>query len=134
MKETECEPIEIESINVHPNVTQTTMITPNNNIDINVFCYAALTNKQQGTPYTNAMGALPSRSLDAHQYFFVEYDYNNNYIFAEPIPNVKDNTIVDTFQRIFNILVEKGHRPLLNITDNLATVPLKAFLESKQCK
>ena len=106
------------------------MIPLNNDSNTNIFCFVLLANKQQGTLYTNAVGALPSRSLDTNQYFFVAYDYDNSYVFAEPIPNVKDNTIVDTFQRIFNIRVEKGHRPLLNITDNQATVPLKAFLKS----
>ena len=119
---------------IHPNAVQTTMIPPNNDSNSNVFCFAALANKQQGTLYTDAMGVVPAQLLDANQYFFVAYDYDNNYVFAEPIPNVQDKTIVDTFQRIFDILVEKGHRPLLNITNNQATAPLKAFLKSKQCK
>ena len=71
--------------------------------------------------YTDATGALPARSMDANQYYFDAYDYDTNYIFAEPIPNVMDETIIKTFQGIYNTLVAKGHEPLLNIIDNQAT-------------
>ena len=96
------------------------MILPGNEEDSNIFCYAALANKQQGILYTNATGALSARSMDTNQYFVVVYDYDNNYIFAERILDVKDNTIIETFQQIFEQLVKKDHRPLLNITDNQA--------------
>ena len=102
--------------------------------DSNIFCYTALADKQQGTLYTDATGALPARSMDANQYYFIAYDYDTNYIFAEPIPNVTDETIITTFQTIYNTLVDKGHKPLLNITDNQATTPLKKFLKEKKCK
>ena len=134
IKESNGEPVEIEHIAVHPNATQTTMIPPDNDSNGNIFCFTALANKQQGTLYTNATGVLPLHSLDGNQYFSVAYDYDNNYVFAEPIPNEKYKSIVDTFQRIFNILVEKGHWPLLNITDNQGTAPLKTFLKSERCK
>ena len=44
----------------------------------NVFCFAALADKQTGTMYTDATGALPVLSLDGMQYFFVAYDYDTN--------------------------------------------------------
>ena len=81
--------------------------------------------------YTDATWALSARSMDANQYYFVAYDYDTNYIFAEPIPNVTDKTIIKTFQGIYDTLVAKGHKPLLNITDNQATKPLKKFLTEK---
>ena len=87
--------------------------------------YAALADKQQGTLYTDATGALPARSIDTHQYYFIAYDYDTNHIFAEPIPNVTDETIIKKLQGIYDTLVAKGHKPLLNITDNQATKPLK---------
>ena len=45
----------------------------------NIFCYAALADKQEGTLYTDATGAFPEMSLDGKQYFFVAYDYDTNY-------------------------------------------------------
>ena len=46
-------------------------------------------------------------SLDGKQYFFVAYDYDTNYIFAIPIPDVKDETIIKAFDEIFTELTEK---------------------------
>ena len=57
-----------------------------------------LADKQQGTLYTYAMGALPARSKDVNQYYIVAYDYDTNYIFAEPIPNVTDDMNIKMFQ------------------------------------
>ena len=42
----------------------------------NIFSYAALAEKQQGTLYIDATGVFPEISLDGKQYFFVAYDYN----------------------------------------------------------
>ena len=64
----------------------TPVIIPNDEPQANnIFCYAALADKQQGTLYTDATGAFPEMSLDGKQYFFVAYDYDTNYIFALPI-------------------------------------------------
>ena len=35
----------------------------------NVFCFAALAEKEKGTVYTDTTGALPVMSLDGHQYY-----------------------------------------------------------------
>eukprot|EP00804_Cyclotella_cryptica_P024160 CCRYP_015590-RA/>CCRYP_015590-RA protein AED:0.59 eAED:0.59 QI:0/-1/0/1/-1/1/1/0/231 len=53
----------------------------------NVFCYAALANKHQGTMYTDATGALPAVTLEGNQYYFVAYAYNQN-IYATPLRNL----------------------------------------------
>jgi len=52
--------------------------------------------------YTDAPEALPAVSLDGHQY--IVYDYDNNYIFAELIKDVKDATLVEAFQKVFETL------------------------------
>ncbi|MCP4748804.1 MAG: hypothetical protein GY874_22135, partial [Desulfobacteraceae bacterium] len=73
-------------------------------------------------------------SLDEMQYFFIAYDYDMNYIFAERITDVKDATIIKAFDKIFTKLTEKGHKPTFNVTDNQAATPLKAYLKSEGCK
>ena len=73
-------------------------------------------------------------SLDGNQYYFVAYNYDNNYIFVVPIPDLKDETIIKAFDGIFTELEEKGHKPTFNVTDNQATTPLNAYLKSKDCK
>ena len=100
----------------------------------NIFCYAALADKQTGTIYTDCTGALPAMSLDGNQYYFVAYSYDNNYIFAVLIPDLKDDTIIKAFDGIFTELEEKRHKPTFNVTENQATAPLKAYLKSKDCK
>ena len=96
--------------------------------------FAALADKQTGTLYTDQTGALPVRSLEGMQYFVVTYDYDTNYIFANPISDLKDETIIEAFESVFNELKNKGYKPTFNITDNQCTKPIKAFLQKEECK
>ena len=102
--------------------------------ECNIFCYAALADKQTGTLYTDATGALPVRSLEGNQYYYVAYDYDHNYIFAEPITDVKDNTIVEAMTKIFTFLKVKGFTPTLNVTDHQAAQRIKTYLATKKCR
>ena len=72
----------------------------------NVFCFAALADKQHGTLYTNATGALPHVSLEGNQCYFVD-DYDTNAIFAISIRNLKDESIIAAFDEIFKDLTSK---------------------------
>ena len=100
----------------------------------NVFCFAALAEKEKGTVYTDATGVLPVMPLGGHQYYIVAYDYDNNFIETKEVSDLKDETIVETVQKIFDEMEENDHRPLLNVTDNQAAQPLKAFLKTKEYK
>ena len=62
------------------------------------------------------------------------YDYDTNYIFALPIENVQDKTIIETFDNIFTKLTEKGHKQTFNVTDNQAVTPLKKYLRAQNCR
>ena len=44
----------------------------------NVFCFAALADKQRGTFYTDCTGNLPTSELSGQQLFFIAYDYGTN--------------------------------------------------------
>ena len=94
----------------------------------NIFFFAVLVDKQEGTLYTNAAWALSERSLDGHQYFFVAYAYDTNYIFAEPIANVTDALIVTAFDNMVIEGTAKGFNPKSNVTDNQATGLPKAYM------
>ena len=74
--------------------------------------------------YTDPTGALPTISLDGHQYYFIAYDYDSSYIFAEPIKDVKDATLVEALQKVFETLEDQGMKFTLNITDNQAVKPI----------
>ena len=96
----------------------------------NVFCFVVLAEKEKGTIYTDATGALPALSLDGHQYYAVAYDCDNNFINeAQEVSDLKDETIVETAQKIFDKIEENGHKPMLNVTDSQTAQPLKAFLK-----
>ena len=59
------------------------------------------------------------------------YDYDTNYIFATPIKDVTDATIITAFNGIFNMLTEKGYKPTFNVTDSQTTASLKAYLKKE---
>ena len=123
---------------VHPNAqrTNTHYIPPDEPLDgaNNVFCFAALADKQTGTLYTDATGALPVRSLDGYQYYFIAYDYDTNYIFAIPIKDTTDASIINGFEQVFNELNEKGFKPQFNVTDNQAANSIKRYLKTQECQ
>jgi hypothetical protein len=105
------------------------MAFPTTRLQTTFFCFAALADKNTGMFYTNATGALPVRSINGNQYYYVAYDYDTNYIDARPIEDLTDETIIKTFDEIFKEMERKKHKPKLNITDNQAVGPLKTYLE-----
>eukprot|EP00804_Cyclotella_cryptica_P029536 CCRYP_020583-RA/>CCRYP_020583-RA protein AED:0.35 eAED:0.26 QI:0/-1/0/1/-1/1/1/0/1386 len=107
-------------------------IIPIDECTCNVLCYAALADKHNGTMYTDATGALPAVTLEGNQYYFIAYAYDLNYIFAIPIPNLRDETILKAFDEVFQTLKSKGFKPAFNVTDNQAAVPIKTYLNQEQ--
>ena len=99
---------DLENENENTPTMPTPDIIPNYEPQTNkIFCYAELADKQEVTLYTDAIWEFPEMSLDGKQYFFVAYDYDTNYIFALPIANVQDKTIIETFDKIFTKLTSK---------------------------
>ena len=100
----------------------------------NVFCCAALGDATTGVFYTDMTGVFPVTSLKNMQAYFVAYDFDTNNIFALPVPNFKDETVITAFEEIFNDLKYKGYTPTFNVTENQATTLTKAFLKKEGCK
>ena len=67
----------------------------------NIFCYAAVADKQNGTMYLDATCTLPAMSLDGHQCYFIAYDYDSNYIFEIPMKDVTEDSIIEDFDQVF---------------------------------
>ena len=40
---------------------------------------------------------------------------------------------MEAFQELFQKLMDKGHKPTFNVTENQATKPIKAFLKTEKC-
>ena len=110
---------------MHP--TDGVSCSDNVQITNNMFCFALLADKEKGTVYKDAKGALPVMSLEGKQQYIVASDYDNNYIDAVSVSDLKDATIVDTVKTIFETMEEKGHRPCFNVTDNQAVKPLTSI-------
>ena len=104
------------------------------NAPTEVFCFAALADKQQGTFYSDCTGALPVRALDGQQLFFVAYAYDPNYIFAIPIASTSNEHIIAAYKEVFQSLTDKGYKPTFSITDNQASAPIRAFLQQQNCR
>ena len=105
---------------------------PNNqHAAANMFCYAALADKQANTFYTDCTGNLPARTLDGQQLFFVAYAYDPNYIFAVPIKSTTTKDIMDAFTAVYNRLDTHGFKPTFAVADNQAATAIKAFMTSQ---
>eukprot|EP00956_Cyclotella_meneghiniana_P021063 scaffold37874_cov42-Cyclotella_meneghiniana.AAC.7 len=115
-----------------PNNVNIIPVENENDEACHVFCYAALADKQAGTMYTDATGALPAVTLDGNQYYFVAYAYDPNYIFALPISNLRDETIIGAFDNVFQDLKSKRLKPSFNVTNNQAATSIKAYLEKEE--
>jgi hypothetical protein len=73
-------------------------------------------------------------SLDGNQYYFVAYAYDPNYVFALPIHNLRDDTILKAFDNVFQELKMKGLKPTFNVTDNQAAQAIKTYLNKENTK
>ena len=93
----------------------------------NMFCFAALTDKEKNTIYTDATGALPFVSLDGKQYYIATYGYGNTYVYALPVSDLKDKTIVAAVKEFEQDMDGKVHKTRLNVTDNQAVGSVKCF-------
>ena len=70
-------------------------------------------------------------SLDGNQYYFITYDYDTNYIFAELIADLRDEIIIRVFEKVSGELTKKGYTAAFDVTGNHATTPIKAYLKKK---
>ena len=100
----------------------------------NLFCYAALADTVRKTLYTDATGALPARSLDGYQYYLIAYDYDTNYIFAIPMKDLTDKSVIASFKDVFAQMKAKRFKPEFNVTDNQAARSIKQYLKTQDCK
>ena len=79
------------------------------------------------------MGALLVMSLGRRQHYCIVCDDDNNYTHRKWAAGLGKETIVETIKELFLNMEEKGHQPKLNVTNNQAAKPLKAFLKTKEC-
>jgi hypothetical protein len=104
------------------------MATIENYLDygINTNCIYATT-IDAGKIYTDQTGHFPVISSKVNKYIMVLYEYDGNYILAEPIKNITAPELLRAFQVMETKLTARGLRPKLMKLDNEASQLLKSY-------
>jgi hypothetical protein len=81
-----------------------------------------------GMVYTDPTGKCLVPSVSGTQYILVMYEYNSNYIHAEPMIDSTGPSVIADYQRIIVFLQSRGFKRVLQRLDNKATGALQYFL------
>jgi hypothetical protein len=81
-----------------------------------------------GMVYTDPTGEFRVPSVSGNQYVLIVYEYDSNYIHAEPMIDCTGPSIIAAYQRSISFLQSRGFKPLLQRLDNEATGTLQEFL------
>lgn len=90
-------------------------------------CYAAIF-EPTGQIYSDQTGRFVSPSSNGNNYIMVVYDYDSNFLFAQPFPRRTKECILKAFQTVHKRLVQAGLRPKLQRLDNECSDILKQFM------
>ena len=96
-----------------------------------IFCFAAIEDKNKNTLYNNLTGQFPVRSFEGISYIFVAYVYKLNAILLCPMKSRKDGIMIAAFTRIYSNLEEIGHKPTLHVLNNECSRSVHIFFKSK---
>ena len=84
-----------------------------------------------GTTFSDMTGKFIMQSSQGNNYILVVFDGDSNYIFAEPLPSRSAEQIFKAYNKIHQILLNRGLEPRLHITDNETSAQLRQFLTSR---
>jgi hypothetical protein len=93
-----------------------------------MFCFAALTNANTGTMYTDLTGSFPVRLFKNMQYIFVAYVYNLNAIIVHAMPTCTNTAMITAFKEVITVLWTRGNRPALNIMDKECSTAVEQYI------
>jgi hypothetical protein len=85
-----------------------------------------------GQLFTDPTGRFLTTSTSGNAYILVVYDYDSNYIHAEPMKNRTGPEILAAYQRAITMLASRGLRPLLQRLDNEASAALQQYMQEQQ--
>jgi len=84
-----------------------------------------------GTVYSDLTGKFIVQSSQGNNYILIVYDGDSNYIFAEPLPSRTALQITKAYNKIHQLLVNRGLIPRLLIHDNETSTGLQQLLTSQ---
>lgn len=87
-----------------------------------------------GQIFTDQTGKFPVISSSGNQYLMILYDYDSNYIFAEPIPNRTEFQLLQAYKKMKTTLQRRGLTPKLQRLDNEASRLLQQEMEDSNIK
>jgi len=82
--------------------------------------------------YTDPTGHFLVPSVSGNSYIHVVYDYNSNFIHAEPMRNRTKEVILAAYQRVISLLKSRGLQPKLQKLDNEASQVLQQYMVEEQ--
>jgi hypothetical protein len=82
----------------------------NNHSVVNIFCFGAFADKTTGVLYNDCTSKPPFMSPNGNVCFFVMYLYKINAILATPIPGLDNASILATYTKNFEYLINKGYK------------------------
>lgn len=82
-----------------------------------------------GQIYTDQTGAFPVASTAGNRYIMILYDYDSNYIAAEPIPSRTEFQLLQAYKKMRRTLQLRGLKPKLQRLDNEASKLLQTEME-----
>jgi hypothetical protein len=97
-----------------------------------MFCFAALTNANTSTMYTDLTGAFPVRSFKNMQYIFVAYIYDLNTIIVQPMPPRANTAMIAAFTKVFAVLWAQDYQPALNVLDNKCSKTVEKHIRANR--
>jgi hypothetical protein len=80
---------------------------------------------------TDMTGRFLVSSSQGNSYMLVVYDYDSNYIHAEPLHSCSGTDILAAYKRSIALLTSRGLTPRLQRLDNEASQALQQFLTDK---
>jgi hypothetical protein len=83
-----------------------------------------------GMVYTDPTGKFLVPRVSGNQYVLVVYEYDINYIHAEPMIDRTGPSIISSYQRSIAFLQSRGFKTLLQRLDNESTGALQEFLDA----
>ena len=96
--------------------------------DKEMFCFAVLADKVEGTVYSDLTGKFPCQSFAGNQYIFVCYVYTTNAILLRPMKNRTNKSMLDAFQSVYEKLKAANWSPKLHFLDNECLQAIKKIV------
>ena len=85
-----------------------------------------------GKLQSDQTGRFPTTSVSGNSYLMILYDYDSNYIHAEPLKSRSGPHIVAAYDTAHSLLVKRGFKPRLQRLDNEASAALLQYMEDHQ--